>query len=228
MQEISILLKSLHELEFLVAYHKQILTSNNKCSCSNLVCNFKEFYRVYINIKNLTQFLQSEILKLYAENCRLKEMNDQLTFNKLTYDAKRAAISMSNLAESSSLTTNKSFNLIKSNSNTTTIARAIEETESQLALRRQMPFNYLHNQINDHTEFDDLNASISVFNSNIRPKKIICSSTSSTSSFSSSGYSSQIPNTAATTITTTNSITNTRTNDITTSFTLRKSMVLLS
>ena len=71
------------------------------------------------------------------------------------------------------------YTLVKSSPYTTTIAKVFEDTvESQLALQRQMPFNYLHNQMNNKIGDD-------------RRDELSCSS--SASSFTSSGYSSQIP-----------------------------------
>lgn len=77
MQETSMLLKSLHELEFLFAYHKHILTVN-KCDCDNFMHNLKEFYRVYLNMKSLSVFLRKEICKIYNENQKLKKQNAKL------------------------------------------------------------------------------------------------------------------------------------------------------
>lgn len=216
MQEIGIVLKSLHELEFLVAYQKQMLSSNSKCTCNTFVCNLKEFYRVYFNMKNLTTFLKNEICKLYAENCRLNELlSEQLFTRKLANQEKRSSASMLSLNElQNQLTHHKkqtdhstcrsitrkndfksekilnnnlyieeatdenefTYTFIKSSPFTTTIAQAIEDTESELALRHQTPFNYLHNKMNTKLEVKE---------------ELSCSS--SASSFTSSGYSSQIP-----------------------------------
>ena len=77
MQEITVLLKTLHELEFIVAYHKHLIAcaSSSTTSCDRSSVNLKEFYRVYSNIKNLTCVLRNGFWKLYAENCKLKEIN---------------------------------------------------------------------------------------------------------------------------------------------------------
>jgi hypothetical protein len=78
MQEINVILSSLHELEFLFAYNKHILTVN-QCKCDNAVCNLKEFYRVYLNMKNLSIFLRKEVSKLHNENIKLRKHNTNLT-----------------------------------------------------------------------------------------------------------------------------------------------------
>ena len=81
MQDIGVLLKSLHELEFLFAYHKHILTIT-QCHCDSFVNNLKEFYRVYMNMKNLSVLLRKGILKIYTENCKLKQQNMALNHDK--------------------------------------------------------------------------------------------------------------------------------------------------
>ena len=81
MQDIGVLLKSLHELEFLFAYHKHILTIT-QCHCDSFVNNLKEFYRVYMNMKNLSVLLRKGILKIYTENCKLKQQNTALNHDR--------------------------------------------------------------------------------------------------------------------------------------------------
>jgi hypothetical protein len=80
MQEITTLLKTLHELEFIVAYQKHLIacassSSSSTTSQDRSSANLKEFYRVYLNIKNLTCVLRNGIWKLYAENCKLNDLN---------------------------------------------------------------------------------------------------------------------------------------------------------
>ena len=195
MQEISVLLKSLNELEFLVAYQKHIITSS-KCTCDPFLDNLKEFYRLYVNMKHLAYSIKSGIWQLYNENLRLKEANDGLT-DKLaeileTFDSENEKDQQVNQSvfrydalidhnQSSSLKSyysNKKSSsqielgsvknpiLIKPSPETTTIARAIEETELELARRR--PFNYLHNTIttankksNDESTFVSSSSSFS-------------------------------------------------------------------
>ena len=77
MQEITTLLKTLHELEFIVAYQKHLIAcaSSTSSSQDRSSANLKEFYRVYLNIKNLTCVLRNGVWKLYAENCKLNDLN---------------------------------------------------------------------------------------------------------------------------------------------------------
>ena len=201
MQEISVLLKSLHELEFLFAYHKHILTVN-KCDCDNFMHNLKEFYRVYLNMKNLSVFLRKEISKMYNENLKLKKqnakLNDKLSSkrsdrshnihddlgkkfyklekfdslmdvtasNNMNCQPMRRSFSQQNLSQESllSLKTTTST-LFRTTPATTTIGQTIEETESKLAIRKNI-MNNQHHHIGS----------------------------SSCSSFTSSGYYSNMPN----------------------------------
>lgn len=170
MQEIGIILKSLNELEFLVTYQKQILattTTNNSCTC-----DVQDVCRIYLNMKNLTSFLKNEFWKLYTENSRLKELNQILLVNSKQSNKFKSQQNLNYNYEKI-----KIFNVHASEVATTTLGKAIEETESQLAMKRQIPFNYLHNQQQQqhHSDF----------------KKEL-SSISSSNSFTSSGYSSQM------------------------------------
>ena len=71
MQEIDLLMKSINELEFIVAYQKHVI-STSKCTCDTFMDNLRELYRIYTNSKILTQTLKNGINKLYEENLRLK------------------------------------------------------------------------------------------------------------------------------------------------------------
>ena len=155
MQEISGLLKSLNELEFLVAYQRHVISSRN-CGCG--MPAMSELYRLYSNMKNLSSGIKSGLWKLYNENIRLRETNEFLS-RLWTEDDFSQVIRYTSLIDHCdqrilSLRNQKQM-LVKSNDRTMTIAQAIEETESELAKKR--PFNYLHNKINslndEETEF---------------------------------------------------------------------------
>ena len=172
MQEIGIILKSLNELEFLVTYQKQILattTTNNSCTC-----DVQDVCRIYLNMKNLTSFLKNEFWKLYTENSRLKELNQILLVNSKQSNKFKSQQNLNYNYEKI-----KIFNVHASEVATTTLGKAIEETESQLAMKRQIPFNYLHNQQQQQQHhYSDFKKELS--------------SISSSNSFTSSGYSSQM------------------------------------
>ena len=113
LQEITILLKTLHELEFIVAYHKHLLASqssptrpSSSSSSQCLASNLKEFYRIYLNIKKLTCILRNGIWRLYTDKCQLSETNANLLksqkpahrmHGKRHSPAKTASLSMTNL-----------------------------------------------------------------------------------------------------------------------------------
>jgi hypothetical protein len=72
MQDIDLLLKSINELEFLVAYQKHLITTS-KCKCDTFMDSLRELYRLYTNSKYITNTLKNGINKLYKENKSLKK-----------------------------------------------------------------------------------------------------------------------------------------------------------
>ncbi len=135
MQEISVILKSLHELEFLFAYHKHILTVN-KCMCGNFMQNLKEFYRVYTNMKDLSTFMRKEICKMHTENIRLNKLNSDLTEKLLHFT--RSDFKRYRSQQNINKVNNYETQLLKNTPKITTIGQAIEKTESKLAVLKNI------------------------------------------------------------------------------------------
>ena len=113
MQEITILLKAIHELEFLVAYHKHVITTSKNINDKH-VDNLREFYRIYLNMKNLTSVLRNGVWRMYTDNCKLKELNSNLLNKKKKLLNSNNRINNKNLSMSN-LTNNSNLNHVNNN-----------------------------------------------------------------------------------------------------------------
>jgi hypothetical protein len=150
MQDIDLLMKSINELEFLVAYQKHVITTS-KCSCDTFMDNLRELYRVYTNSKCLTSTLKNGINSFYMENIRLRNL---LFENKIAFDAEITAVRLNerrihnnqscllSLSPSSSATSSSSMVSPKLITNKSLIANVVDV---------QQPFNYLYNITSSQT-----------------------------------------------------------------------------
>ena len=151
MQDIDLLMKSINELEFLVAYQKHVITTS-KCTCDSFMDNLRELYRVYTNSKYLTNTLKNGINKFHAENIRLQNL---LFENKIASDAELTAVRLNerriyeqqqhqqqqcliSLSSASPSTTTSSMVSPQMLQNKCLLANVVDVVQQQ-----HQPFNYL-------------------------------------------------------------------------------------
>ena len=146
MQDIDLLMKSINELEFLVAYQKHIITTS-KCTCDTFMDNLRELYRVYTNSKYLTSTLKNGINNFYMENMRLRNV---LFENKIAFDAEITAVRlnerrMNNQNQSCLLSISPSSSAATSSSSMVSPKLITNKSLVANVVDVQQPFNYLYN-----------------------------------------------------------------------------------